>query len=212
MVVGGSSGTLSSSQASPILDVSSFPSMAAVRLPELPCYPTTRFAAQDLRTLLRHEHRIEVSSFSELDFLLARRSKNLVIKDAGLQLMPCFGRRHSCELRLTSYWHVLLSSICSNARRISTAKPTLSRMRGCNSWCSGIGGDMLAPHRWSTLPQSNPAQLAPHQTMRISAAGAHNCVGGSVVGTCKLSHLQHNSRLRTPCRCHRDHSGLQQVL
>jgi hypothetical protein len=34
--------------------------MAAVRLPALLNYPATPFAAQELRTFLRHEHHIEV--------------------------------------------------------------------------------------------------------------------------------------------------------
>lgn len=58
-VVGGA-GVPASAAGSPVLDLSSFRSMAAVRLPELPNYPATPFAAQDLRTVLRHDHRIEV--------------------------------------------------------------------------------------------------------------------------------------------------------
>ena len=60
-VVIGGTGVPPGSSDSPILDLASFPSMAAVRLPELLSYPATPFAAQDLRTVLRHEHSIEVS-------------------------------------------------------------------------------------------------------------------------------------------------------
>lgn len=60
-VVVGGTGVAPGAPDSPFLDLASFPSMAAVRLPELPSYPATPFAAQDLRTALRHEHSIEVS-------------------------------------------------------------------------------------------------------------------------------------------------------